>query len=430
MPRRRSLAATCERFYRTALVQLGAERLVRQALLARASEFAQEPLRVLAMGKAAVPMTRGAVAVLGERAGDLLIVAPEVTHEVPWAPPGARFLQGGHPKPTAGSLDAGLAVEAWASAGDGRPTLVLLSGGASALVVAPARGVTAEEKIQAVSAVMASGATIQDMNAVRKHLSRLKGGQLMLRLGGARADVLVLSDVPGDDLSVIASGPFAGDPSTFAEALAHLEAAGPRAPPGARAFLLAGARGEHPETPKPGAPRLASARHQVLAGPVDLARAVATAARAAGFEAGADSTPLVGSVEDAARHLGALAMARGGRGPWLWAMGGEPTIALPSGATAPDGGRAQHLALLVARAIAGLDACVLAAGSDGRDGPTQQAGAVVDGLTSADARAAGVDLDEALAQARSGPAAVACGAAIERFDSPTHLADVMVVAVE
>ena len=169
--------------------------------------------------------------------------------------------------------------------------------------------------------------------------------------------MLVLSDVPGDDVSVIGSGPFAADPSTFADALAVVDAARAPIPSRVRASLLAGARGERPETPKPGDPRLAKVHHRLLAGPVELARAVATLARAEGFEAEADPLPLVGSVEKVARQLRELVVSRAGRGPWLRAMGGEPTIALPSGATAPDGGRAQHLALLAAEAIAGLPVC-------------------------------------------------------------------------
>ncbi len=130
------------------------------------------------------------------------------------------------------------------------------------------------------------------------------------------------------------------------------------------------------------------------------------------------------------RTAAGWARAHAGGGLRLLALGGEPTIRIPPRASAPDGGRAQHLALLAAREIARLPAAVLAAGSDGRDGPTEQAGAVVDGGTLAAARAAGVDIDAALAQARSGPACVALGVAIPRTETGTHLCDLVLGAVE
>jgi hydroxypyruvate reductase len=163
---------------------------------------------------------------------------------------------------------------------------------------------------------------------------------------------------------------------------------------------------------------------------VDLARAAAEAARAMGFAAEAEVTPLTGDVAEVAARLARWARASAGRGTRLLALGGEPTIRIPPEARTPDGGRAQHLALLAALPLSGLPAAVLAAGSDGRDGPTEQAGAVVDGGTAADAAAAGVDLSAALAEARSGPAAVAVGAAIPRWDTGTHLCDLVMVAVE
>ncbi len=196
------------------------------------------------------------------------------------------------------------------------------------------------------------------------------------------------------------------------------------------ARLEAGARGALAETPKPADARLTAVAHRLLAGPVDLARAAAEEARARGFVADVDPAPLTGDVAVVAARLAAWARVHAGRGRRLLALGGEPTIAIPKAARAPDGGRAQHLALLAARDIAGISAAVLAAGSDGRDGPTEQAGAVVDGGTVAAAATAGLDLDLALAEARSGPAAVALGAAIPREDTGTHLCDLVVVAVE
>ncbi len=420
----RGVAADCGEIRRGALRRSQAHRLVSAALAAE--PLPPGPIRLLAVGKAAGPMIGAALASLGPRAREPLCVLPNGAA----GPAGARAIFAGHPRPDAGSLEAGAAVVAWARANAGSPALVLLSGGGSALAVAPAEGISFAEKVEAASQLTRSGATIQELNALRKHLSALKGGRLGALLAPAPTRVLVLSDVPGDDLSTIASGPFAPDPTTFDDVLRVAATRGVRFAPAVRARLAAGARGDVEETPKPGDPRLAGVVHRLLAGPVDLARAAAEEARARGFVAEADPAPLTGDVAAVAARLGAWARANAGRGRRLLALGGEPTIAIPAGARDPDGGRAQHLALLAAREIAGLPAAVLAAGSDGRDGPTEQAGAVVDGGSAARARSAGVDLERALAEARSGPACVALGIAIAREETGTHLCDLVLVAVE
>lgn len=418
------LAAQCEAVWREALARLQAARLVAEALAAE--PLPPGPIRLLALGKAAGPMLEAALGALGPSARDGLCVLPEGAA----APAGVRAIAAGHPRPTAGSLAAGREMLAWARADGGAPALVLLSGGGSALAFAPAEGLSPDAKIDAVAAVMRAGATIQRLNAVRKHLSALKGGRLGALLAPAPVRVLVLSDVPGDDLSTIASGPFAPDPTTYADALRAVDELRARIPAAARGHLEAGARGALEETPKPGDPRLATIEHRLLAGPVHLARAAADAARARGLAAEADPAPLTGDVAAVCARLVAWARANAGRGPRLLALGGEPTITVPPGAAAPDGGRAQHLALLAAKALAGMPAAVLAAGSDGRDGPTEQAGAVIDGSTLKAATEAGVDIDAALADARSGPACVAIGAAIPRIETGTHLCDLVLVAVE
>lgn len=423
MTRRGALAQACEAIYREALAACSAGRLVAEALR---RDPGSGPLRLLALGKAAGPMLGSALAALGERSRDPLCALPEGQT----APPGALAVHGSHPRATLASVEAGRELLAWAERGRGAPALVLLSGGASALAVAPVEGVPFEDKAAAVALFMAAGLSIQELNACRKHLSRLKGGRLALALAGP-ATVLVLSDVPGDDLSTIGSGPLVPDPSTFAEVLALARGAGVEAdlPATALAHLLAGARGERPETPKPGDARFDRVFHHLLAGPVDLARAAAAAAARLGFQAEAEPGPVTGDVAAFAGRVAAWARAGARRGRRLLAAGGEPTIRVPA-ASRPDGGRAQHLALLVAGAIAGLPAAFLAAGSDGRDGPTEQAGAVVDGETAARAARLGVDLERELAQARSGPAAVAVGAAIPRFETGTHLCDLHLLAVE
>jgi hydroxypyruvate reductase len=411
-----------------ALARLEAGALVTAALRGSASDAGpfptSGPVRLLSIGKAAAPMLAAALEALAGRARDALCVAPRGTP----APPGARLLPGGHPHPDPSSAEAGRAVLEWADAGGGAPALVLLSGGASALACAPAEGLTLEDKLRAAAAVMASGATIGELNAVRKHLSRLKGGRLALRLAAAGAgptSVLLLSDVPGDDPSTIGSGPLAPDPTTWEDVARTLSRPGAAGRVPAAVTALAMARRE--ETPKPGDPRLGRVMHLLLAGPVDLARAAAEAARARGVRAEWDPAPLTGTVEAVSARLVEW-LDQGAPGPRLLALGGEPTVVVPPGAPRPEGGRAQHLALLAAQAIDGRDAAVLAAGSDGRDGPTDHAGAVVDGATAGRARAMGLDLAAALAGARSGPTCAALGAALPRHPARTHLADLVLVA--
>ena len=430
MQARNPLAATCEDIYRAAIARLGAARLVAERLAAE--PLPAGPIRLLALGKAATPMIEAARAALGEDARDALCVHPEGTRP----PAGVRSIAAGHPRPTARSLEAGRAILEWAQGNRGAPALVLLSGGGSALAVAPAApaagaGFTFEEKVVTLAEVMRAGATIQDLNAVRKHLSALKGGRLGEALAPAPLRVLVLSDVPGDDLSTIASGPLVPDPTTWSHVHRVLGETGAREriPPAVRRYVDEASRLEL-ETPKPGDPRFESIVHRILAGPVRLAAAAAEAARARGIAADSDSTPLTGDVAAVAARLEEWARANAGRGPRLLALGGEPTIRIPPSATRAEGGRAQHLALLAARALADLPAAVLAAGSDGRDGPTEHAGAVVHGGTAANAAARGIGLERALAEARSGPACAALGVAIPRFETGTHLCDLVMVAVE
>lgn len=420
-----SLAVTCAEVYRAAVRRLDAAALVAEALAVEPPPAG--PVRVAALGKAAGPMLRAALAALGSRARQPLCVLPEGAP----APPGVEVIRGGHPRPTAGSVAAGAALLRWSGQEARLPALLLLSGGGSALAAA-ALGVSFEEKAEAVAALMRAGCVIGDLNAVRKHLSALKGGRLGLRLAGTATRALVLSDVPGDDLSTIASGPLVGDPTTWDDVRRVVGASGVEAalPAGVRRLLAAaGTPGGPDETPKPGDPRLAGLAHRVLAGPVALARAAAEAAGALGLEAEADPAPLGGDVAAVAARLGAWARASAGRGPRLLALGGEPTVVVPAGADRPDGGRAQALALLAAEALRGLPAAALAAGSDGRDGPTERAGAVVDGRTAGEAARLGIDLGAALAAARSGPACDALGATLPRFETGTHLGDLVLVAV-
>jgi hydroxypyruvate reductase len=419
------LAASLETIFREALATLPAAGLVARALTL--SPPPAGPTRLLALGKSAGPMMEVALSMLGPDVRDPLCILPEGARP----PDGVRAIHGNHPHPGLGSVAAGDALADWAAAGRGEPALVLLSGGGSALAAAPADGIPFHDKAICVGRLMRAGLSIQDLNAVRKHLSRIKGGRLAAALAPAPIRLLVLSDVPGDDLSTIASGPLTGDATTWADVARILAASGVEAalPASVRAAVEEGLAGRREETPKPGDPRLDGVSHQLLAGPVDLARRAAEAARAHGVEAEHDPVPVSGGVEELGQRIALWVWQNAGRGRRLLALGGEPTLAVPAGATQADGGRAQHLALVAARAISGIPAAVLAAGSDGRDGPTAQAGAVVTGETAPFAQWNGIDLDRALADFRSGPAAVALGAAIPSFATGTHVGDLVLVAV-
>ncbi|HSZ83204.1 MAG TPA: DUF4147 domain-containing protein, partial [Polyangia bacterium] len=316
--------------------------------------------------------------------------------------------------PTARSVAAGEAALAFVRAL--APTdrlLVLLSGGASSLMCAPAPGLTLDDKRATTGAVMRGGASIGMLNAVRKHLSAIKGGRLALE-SRAPVTVLAISDVIGGEPATIGSGPFSPDPTTFADALASVAQTGAFIPDVARAHLERGASGALPETPKPGDPRLGHVTWTAVAGPERVPAEALRAAEARGLRAGV----LSHDAEDDVDALAAAYLERahheagaGGAARVLYGNG-EPTIKVGDGAG--KGGRSTHLALAVARGLATLPAALqrriafLAAGTDDRDGDTPVSGGLVDGTTWARIRAAGLDPQRAL----------------ERWDSYTALAAV------
>ncbi len=272
-----------------------------------------------------------------------------------------------------------------------------------------------------MAAVARAGATIRELNVVRKHLSAIKGGRLALETS-APISVRALSDVIGDDPATIGSGPFSPDPSRFAEAVAVVERLGARLPPAARAHLDRGARGEIPDTPMPASGALTHVDYRVLAGParvVDEARD-AIARVVDGGAAGTLALDVEDPVEVHAAVIGARARrelgdatASDGAAPRILVGNGEPRVILPAGAG--RGGRATHLALLVARELAELPepqrsrVAFLAAGTDDRDGDTDVSGAVVDGTTWERARAHGLDPEAALRAFDSLPVLAAIG---------------------
>jgi hydroxypyruvate reductase len=367
---------------------------------------------VLAVGKVAFPMLMGAREAGGAPRPTLAIApAPRVPAELP---PGVTVAPGDHPTPSARSVAAGEAALAFVRALTPRDRLlVLLSGGSSALMCLPAPGLTLDDKRAATGAVMRGGAAIGALNAVRKHLSAIKGGRLALE-SRAPVTVLALSDVIGGEPATIGSGPFSPDPTTYADALAAVTQTGARIPDVARAYLERGLRGEHPESPKPGDPRLAHVTWTAIAGPDRVPAEAKRAAEARGLstavlsrDAEEDVDVLVTAYLDRALH------EAGQDGPARVLIGnGEPTIKVGEGAG--KGGRSTHLALAMARGLAQLPperrarVAFLAAGTDDRDGDTPVSGGLVDGTTWGRIAAAGVDPQKAL----------------DRWDSYTALAAV------
>ena len=368
-------------------------RLVQDYLQTVGAPFDQ-PVTVVGAGKAAAHMARGAESALGaERLSGLVIVPPGCS--APLA--SLRIAIGSHPLPDNRSLRAtvGLCrvIERQAPA---TPLLCLISGGASSLLVQPLPPLSLADKMAVNRLLIECGAEIAEINTVRKHLSTVKGGGLARRAVGRTMLTLALSDVIGDQPSIIGSGPAVADPTTYAEALAVLErhALATRVPPAVRDLLARGARGELPETLKPG---VAEARHlsaAVVGSNRTALLGAAAEAQRLGFEAVIDPDPLVGDSVRAARGWAARLARLPLAGRWCAIAGGETTVVVRG---AGRGGRNQEFALGLAQTLMGEPIAVLSAGSDGIDGPTDAAGAFVDGASASRAAALGLDAAAALA---------------------------------
>jgi hydroxypyruvate reductase len=300
-------------------------------------------------------------------------------------------IEAGHPVPDKAGISATKRVLALADAVDGNDlVLVLLSGGASANWIAPAPGLTLEEKQAVTRALLRSGAAIGEMNAVRKHLSRIKGGRLAQRAYPAKVVTLAISDVPGDDPAVIGSGPTVPDPTTLADTRAIVERYRLDVPE----RVMRALNDEGNETPKPGDPVFADTRYQILARPADALRAAAERASAAGYESIILGDRLQGEAREVAAEHARLAVKLSGEGRRAAILsGGELTVTLRGNGR---GGPNQEYALALALHLDGTPAvAALAADTDGTDGgggrPDDPAGAFVDATTAARARAAGLD---------------------------------------
>ena len=331
-------------------------------------------VRVFGCGKAGGAMALATEAVLGGRiTGGLVVVKDGYTAPTRRIP----LVEAGHPVPDARGEAAALKIlEGVRAAGEDELVLFLVSGGGSALTPAPAPPVTLAEKQETTRRLLEAGATINELNAVRKHLSLVKGGQLARAAAPATVVSLILSDVVGDPLDVIASGPTAPDRSTFAEALAVLERKGvaARVPEPVRERLTAGSRGQIDDTPKPGDRLFERVRNIVIGNNALVVHAAAAEAHRLGYRAELVTRGLQGEARDVARDLVARARALPPRSCLI--AGGETTVTVRGRGR---GGRCQEFALAAALELRrGEPLTILAAGTDGTDGPTDAAGGIAD----------------------------------------------------
>lgn len=353
-------------------------------------------VHVLALGKAAPAMARALVTLDGLPAGGG-VVATKVGHGRRVR--GLHVMEAGHPLPDRAGVAAARTVLEYAEhhVAPADFVWVAVSGGSSAICCAPAPGLTLAHKRSLTQRLLRAGATIAELNTVRKHLSAIKGGQLSQALATAHVWTLAVSDVMGNDLGTIGSGPTAPDPTTFADAMRVLQHyhLWRDAPASARGYLLRGRRGAAPDTPGPGNPVFRRHRRTVI---VDNTRAIAAAvavAREAGFTPVVLGAEIGGETREVAVMHAAAARrvcvdGRPAPPPVALISGGETVVTL--GARHGTGGRAQEFTLAFCEALGTVHRPVAVAcvGTDGTDGPTDAAGAVGDDRTLARAAALGL----------------------------------------
>jgi len=421
-----SARARLAELHRAALDAVHAGRALERALARE--DPGPGPFVLLAAGKAAAAMAESAQRVLGPR-----IARGAVTTKDEHARPLGRLAvrEAAHPLPDArGEAAAREALALAGSLGADEQLLVLLSGGASALWCAPAPGLSLADKRRTTELLLRSAAGIHELNTVRRHLSALKGGGLARAARGRPIHGFAVSDVRGDALEDLGSGPVSADPTRFADALEVLRAHALLAeiPGAARARLERGCAGELPETLKPGDAALERASLRVVAS-LDVAlRAAERAAETRGLRPRVLPDLLHGEVDAVARSLADAARRARTDGTELLIAGGEPTVVVRG---AGRGGRAQELALRLVLALAGeRDFTALCAGTDGSDGATQAAGAFGDATSLARAAALGLDVRGHLARSDSHRLLAALGDLYVTGPTDTNVSDLALVLVQ
>ncbi|HEX3409422.1 MAG TPA: DUF4147 domain-containing protein [Candidatus Binataceae bacterium] len=411
-PARSRVRAELMRLYAGAVEAVAPRRVIAQALAGATPGAQNVPamiakargIRLLAVGKAALGMAAEAEHFLRDRMIEGLVVAPAgATTEAGSAAMRSRLMPASHPLPDQSSLAAAqAALECAARAQPGELVILALSGGASALLAAPVGAVTLDDKITISASLMGAGANIRELNTVRKHLSAIKGGRLLAATAdGVEVLSLILSDVPGNDLATIGSGPTAPDSTSYTDAIGVLKRRRlwGRAPETIRDHLERGAAGEFSETVKPGDAVLARVTNVIVGDNRTAVEAAAQAAAVLGYQ-----VETADELEGEADALGSALARRikeiGARRVCIVA-GGEPVVTVTGRGR---GGRAQQSALAFAIELAkgesggAISSSVIAmfAGTDGVDGPTDAAGAIATSATVARAAEARVDPQAAL----------------------------------
>jgi hydroxypyruvate reductase len=382
-------------------------------------------------------MARAAHEILGPRITSGVVIAPSDTPTDAETPPprNLRAFRGGHPHPTEGSERGARAVAQLVTELDADDSLLcLISGGGSALMTLPPSGVSLQDVRETTDTLLRAGATIDELNCVRKHLDRLKGGRLAQIAAPAKILGLILSDVLGDHPEIIASGPLSPDPTSFADALSILDhhQVRDRIPTPALEHLESGARGAVPESPGPEAPYFSDVDVRIVGNNRMAADAALQEAERRGYQTRLLSMTLSGEAREVGRMLAARGLEiRGGRGPIA-----PPACLIASGETTVNvrgpgkGGRNQELVLGAALALHGSGPLLLASmGTDGIDGASHAAGAFADQTTIARAEALGLDAAGALEANDSTPFFEALDDLIVTGPTGTNVMDVQVVLI-
>ncbi|GBC72143.1 D-glycerate 2-kinase [Candidatus Calditenuaceae archaeon HR02] len=346
---------------------------------------------VVSVGKAAPGMARGMLDVLDRPVGKCIVIAP-VGSDTSIIEGEAEVHLASHPIPDESGLKAqARLLEELSTASSDTLIIFLLSGGSSALLPAPATGLNLEDEAEVTRRLMNAGATIEELNIVRKHISSIKGGQLARMMMPARVLCLILSDVPGDRLDVVGSGPTVPDPSTFRDAYNVLVRRGVwhDAPARVRERIEAGMAGTVEETPKPGDRVFQRVTNFLIGSVSDACEAAAQAAREMGYDAVILSRSFEGEASSLGILLGSIAIELEGRAGVLYVLGGESTVRVKGGGV---GGRNQELALAALTRLRRDSRClVVSIGTDGVDGPTDAAGAIACSEQIARAESLGLD---------------------------------------
>lgn len=398
-----------------------------------------EHIYVVGAGKAGAPMAQAIGEALGDRITDGLVVVKTGHSHLPsnTRPANIAIREAAHPVPDAAGLEAGRAILEIANrAQENDLVIALLSGGGSALLVAPAEGITLDDLQAMTDALLASGATINEVNCLRKHCSAVKGGQLARAAHPATVITLALSDVIGSPLDVIASGPCVPDASTWEDAWTIVRRYGlqNKLPQSILDRLQAGQDGKIPDTPKPDDPIFAKTRSHVVADNRIAALSALRRAKNLGYNALLLTTYLEGE----AAHVGKVAAGLGKeirahgtpiRAPACLILGGETTVTL--GQDPGQGGRNQELALAAALALQEWpNITVISLATDGTDGPTDSAGGVADWQTVARGRDQGLDAEAHLRAHNAYPYLHATHDLLISGPTQTNVNDLVFVFVE